>query len=166
MILGKTEGRRRRGRQRMTQLDGITDEMNMNLGKLWETVRDPRNGRWRRGGRAPPRGAGLKATRGRGKRESAAGAHRGMLSPDQLFMTPWTIQHARLPCPSLSPGVCSNSCPLSPCYPAMSSSVTPFSCLHSFPVSRSFPVSLLFTSGGQSIGASASVSVLLMNIQS
>ena len=75
------------------------------------------------------------------------------------------LQHARLPCPSLSPGVCSNSCPLSQwCHPTISSSVAPFSsCLQSFPASGSFPVSQLFTSGGQSIGASASV--LPMNIQ-
>ena len=73
-------------------------------------------------------------------------------------------QHARLPCPSLSPGVCSNLCLLSRwCHPTISSSVTPFSsCLQSFPVSRSFPMSWLFASGGQSIGASASV--LSMNI--
>ena len=81
---------------------------------------------------------------------------------------PHGLQHAGLPCPSLSPGVCSNSCPLSWwCYPTISSSVTPFSsCPWSFPASGSFPVSRLFTSGGQSIGALASASVLPMNIQS
>ena len=80
---------------------------------------------------------------------------------------PYGLQHARLPCPSLSPGVCSNSCPLSWWYhPTISSSVVPFSsCLQSFPASGSFPVSQLFTSGGQSIGASASALVLPMNIQ-
>ena len=68
------------------------------------------------------------------------------------------LQHARLPCPSLSPGVCSDSCPLSRwCHPTISSSVTAFSCPQSFPASGSFPMSWLFTSGGQSIGASASV---------
>ena len=77
------------------------------------------------------------------------------------------IQHARLPCPSPTPRACSNSCPLSRwCHPSISSSVVPFSpCLQSFPASGSFPVSQLFTSGGQSIGVSASVSVLPMNIQ-
>ena len=77
------------------------------------------------------------------------------------------IQHARLSCPSPSPRVCSNSCPLSPwCHPTISSSVVPFSsCLQSFPASVSFPVSRLFTSGGQSIGASAPASVLPTNIQ-
>ena len=78
---------------------------------------------------------------------------------------PHGLQNASLPCPSLSPGVCSNSCPLSQwCHPTISYSVIPFSsCLQSFPALRSFPMSELFTSGGQSIGASASV--LPMNIQ-
>ena len=77
------------------------------------------------------------------------------------------LQHASLPCPSLSPGVCSGSCPLSWWwYPTISSSATPFSfCLQSFPGSGSFPLSQPFTSGGQSIGASASASVLPRNIQ-
>ena len=69
------------------------------------------------------------------------------------------LQHARLPCPSLFSGVCSNSCPLSWwCHPTTSSSVTPFfSCSQSFPTSGSFPVNWLVISGGQSIVASASV---------
>ena len=73
---------------------------------------------------------------------------------------------ARVPCPSLSSGVYSNSCPLSWwCHPTISSSTAPFfSCLQSFPTSGFFPMSQLFTSGGQSIGASASV--LPLNIQS
>ena len=77
------------------------------------------------------------------------------------------LQHARLPYPSLSPGVCSNSCPLNWwCHPTISSSVIPFSsCPPSFPASGSFPKGWLFTLGGQSIGASASASVLPMNIQ-
>ena len=77
-------------------------------------------------------------------------------------------QHARLPCPSPTPGTCSHSCPLSWwCHPSShSSSVIPVSsCLQSFPASESFPMSQFFTSCGQSIGASASVSVLPMNIQ-
>ena len=91
-------------------------------------------------------------------------------------LTPYGLQHPRLPCPSLFPGACSNSCPLSWwCHPTISSSVVPFSsCLQSFPASGikdqrsqhpSFPVSWLFISGGQSIGVSASASVLPMNIQ-
>ena len=77
------------------------------------------------------------------------------------------LQHARLPCPSTNPGAYSNSCPLSQwCHPTLPSSVVPFSsCLQSFPASRSFPMSQLFASGGQSIGASSSTLVLSMNIQ-
>ena len=81
--------------------------------------------------------------------------------------TVWSngLQHARLPFPSVSPGACSNSCPLSWwCYPTISSSVSPFSsCPQSFPASGSFLMSQLFASSGQSIGASASV--LPRNIQ-
>ena len=81
-------------------------------------------------------------------------------------LPPHGLQHARLPCPSLSPWVCSNPCPLSRwCHPTISSSVVPFSCLRFFPASRSFPVSQFLASGGQSIGVSASISVLPMNIQ-
>ena len=86
----------------------------------------------------------------------------------RLCLTLWChgLQYARLPCPS-SPGVCSNSCPLSGrCHPIISSSVIPFSsCLQSFPASEPFPMSHLFVSGGQYIGAPASISVLPMNIQ-
>ena len=80
---------------------------------------------------------------------------------------PMRRQHTRPPCPSPTPGVYSNSCPLSWwCYPAILSSEVPFSsCLRSFPEWGSFPVSQFFASGGQSIGVSASVSVLPMNIQ-
>ena len=76
------------------------------------------------------------------------------------------LQHARPPCPSPTPGAYSNSCPSSRwCHPTISSSVVPFSCLQSFPALGSFQMSQFFTSGGQSIGVSASASVLLMNIQ-
>ena len=77
------------------------------------------------------------------------------------------LQHTRPPCPSPVPGAYSNSCPSSRwCHPTISSSVVPFSsCLLSFPASRSFPMSQLFTSGGQSIGVSASTSVFPMNIR-
>ena len=82
-------------------------------------------------------------------------------------LRPHRLQHARPPCPSPTPGVYSNSSPLSWwCHPAISSSVVPFySCLQSFPASGSFPMSQLFTSSGQSIGVSASTSVLPMNNQ-
>ena len=75
-------------------------------------------------------------------------------------------QHARLPCPSLSPRACSSSCPLSQwCHPTISSSALFSSCLQSLPASGSFPVNWLIESGGQSIRNSASASVLPMNIQ-
>ena len=82
--------------------------------------------------------------------------------------TPWIT---RPPCPSPTPGGYPNPCPLSRwclsrwCHPACSSSVIPFSCPQSFPALGSFPMSQLFTSGGQSIGVSASTSVLPMNTQ-
>ena len=79
---------------------------------------------------------------------------------------PHESQHARPPCSSPTAGVYSNSCPLSRwCHPTISSSVSPFSHLQSFPASGSFPVSQFFASGGQSFGVSASASVLPMNIQ-
>ena len=83
-----------------------------------------------------------------------------------VSLQPHGLKHARLPCPSLSPKVFSNSCPLNWwCHPSISSSVTRFSCPQSFPPSESFPISQLFTLGGQSIRVSASASVLPMNIQ-
>ena len=88
-------------------------------------------------------------------------------SHDWLFVTPWTAACQAFPCPSPTPRGGSNSCPSSRwCHPAISSSVVPFSsCLQSFPASGSFPISQFFTSGDQSIGVSASTSVLPMNIQ-
>ena len=82
-------------------------------------------------------------------------------------LRPYELLHNRLPCPLLSSRVCSNSCPFSRwCHPTTSSSVISFSSsLQYFPSSGSFPVSPLFASGGWSIGASASASVLPMNIQ-
>ena len=80
---------------------------------------------------------------------------------------PHGLKQARPPCPSPSPGACSNSCPSSRwCHPTISSSVIPFSaCLQSFPASGSFLMSQFFASGGQSIGASPSASVLPVSIQ-
>ena len=96
-------------------------------------------------------------------------------------LQPYRLQHAWLPCPSLSPGVCSDSCPWSPgvcsdscpwldgwCHPTISSSLfcRPFfSCPQCFPASESFPMSQLFALGGQHIGGSDSAPVLPMNIQ-
>ena len=80
---------------------------------------------------------------------------------------PHEQQHNRLPCPSLSLRVCSDSCPLNRwCHPTIPSSIAPLSsCPQSFPASGSFPMSWLFASGGLSIGASASASVLPVNNQ-
>ena len=76
------------------------------------------------------------------------------------------LQHIRAPCPSPTPRACLNSRPSSQwCHPTISSSVVPFSCLQSFPASWSFPMCQFFTSGSQSIVASASASVLPVNIQ-
>ena len=82
-------------------------------------------------------------------------------------LRPHELQHSRLPCPSPTPGVYSNSCASSRwCHPTISSSVIPFSSrLQSFPASGSFLMSQFFTSGGQSIGVSASASVLPMTTQ-
>ena len=81
-------------------------------------------------------------------------------------LRPHGLQHAKPPCPSPTPRVYPNSCLLSRwCHPTISSSVVPFSCLQSFPASGSFQMSQLFISGGQSIGVSASTSVLPMNTQ-
>ena len=81
------------------------------------------------------------------------------------FLWPRGLWHTRLLCLPVSPGVCSNSCPLSwGCYQIISSSVFPFFCLQSFPASGSFPMSQLFASAGQSIETSASF-VLPMNIK-
>ena len=82
-------------------------------------------------------------------------------------LQPHGLQHTRLPCPSPTPRACSNSCPsIQWCHPTISSSVVPLSShLQSFPASGYFPMSQFFTSGGQSIGVSASASVLPKNIQ-
>ena len=86
--------------------------------------------------------------------------HHSVVS-DSLW--PHGLQHTRPPCPSPTLKVHSNSCQW--CHPTISSSVIPFSCLQSFPASGSFPVSQYFASSSQSIGVSASASVLPMNIQ-
>ena len=82
-------------------------------------------------------------------------------------LQPQGLQHTGLPCPSPSPGACSDSCPLSQWgHPTILSSVVPFSsCLQSFPASGSFPMSYLFTSSSQRTGASATASVLPKDIQ-
>ena len=99
---------------------------------------------------------------GGGQREAQEGGSMCILFTCSVVsnsLQPCRLQHVRLPCPSLSPRVCSNSCLLNQWWhPTISSSVIPFSsCLQSFPASGSFPMSRLFESGGQNIGASASV---------
>ena len=87
------------------------------------------------------------------------------LSPWGHSLRQHGLPHARLPCPSPTPGACSNSCPLSQwCHPTISSSFFPFSCLF-IPTSGSFPMRQLFASDGLTIGVSASASVLPVNIQ-
>ena len=90
-----------------------------------------------------------------------------LLFSHRVSLPPHGLQHIRLPHPSPSPGAWSNSCPLRRwCHPTISPSVIPISsCLQSFPASGSFLMNQFFASGGQSIGASASSSVLPMNIQ-
>ena len=92
-------------------------------------------------------------------------SHQQCTGSDSL--RPHESQHTRLPCPPPTPRVHPNSCPLSQwCHPIISSSIVPFSsCPQSFPASGSFQMSQLFASDGQSIGASASTSVLPMNTQ-
>ena len=88
-----------------------------------------------------------------------------LLSRVRLFAT-HELQHSRPPCPSPTPGFYPNSCPLSRwCHPTISSSVIPFSCSQSFPASGFFQMSHFFTTGGRSIGASASTSVLPVNTE-
>ena len=91
----------------------------------------------------------------------------GSVANSYPTLWPHRLQHARFPCPSPTPRAYSNSCPLSQwCHPAISSSVTLFSSHpHFFPAPGSFPMSWLFTSGGQSIGASASASLLPVDLQ-
>ena len=94
----------------------------------------------------------------------------GLVQPSRSVMSdsvqPHELQHARPPCPSPTPGACSNSCPSSQwCHPSISSSVVPFSRLQSFPASGSFQMSQFLVSGSQSFGVPASASVLPMNIQ-
>ena len=140
-MLGKIEGRRRRGKQKTRWLDGITDSIEMILSKLWKMVKD--------------------------RKAWIAAVQFGSFTQSCPTLRPHGLQHATAVCPSPTPETCSNSCPSSWwCHLNISSSVIPFSShLQYFPASGSFPMSQFFTSGGQSIRDSASASVLPMNIQ-
>ena len=87
LMLGKIEGRRRRGKQKTRWLDGITDSIEMILSKLWKMVKD--------------------------RKAWIAAVQFGSFTQSCPTLRPHGLQHARLPCPSLSPGICSNSCSLS-----------------------------------------------------
>ena len=142
LMLGKIEGRRRRGWQRMRWLDGITDSMHMSLSKLWELVMD------REAWRALIIGIAdswtweieLNWT----ELQSVSQFSRWVMSDS---LRPHESQHARPPCPSPSLRVHSQSYPLSPWfYLTISSSASPFSCcMQSFPASGSFPMSCLLS---------------------
>ena len=160
LMLGKIDGRRRRGQQRMRLLDSITDSMDVS----WEN-----SGRERR---TEEPGVLQSMELQRVGHDWAAtiltGSDSVQFSHSVVSdsLQPPGLQHTRLLCPSPTPRACSNSCSSSRwCHPAISSSVIPFSCLQSFLASGSFSTSQLFASGGQSIGVSASTSVLPMNTQ-
>jgi len=132
--------------------------MDMNLNKLWEMVDR---------GACHPAIHRVKKTWTQLSNWTTTKFSQFSLSVVSDSLGPHGLQHTRLPYPSPTPRACSNSCPLSWwCHRTISSSVIPFSsCLQSCPTSGSFPVSQFFASGGQNIGASASASVLPMNIQ-
>ena len=167
-MLGKIEGRRRRWLQRMN-----TNSTDMSFSKLWGLVMD------REAWHAVCSPWGCKETRlnwtGPGWNVTCSSSLWENFPLCLLFFSCWLVtyslwhhglQHARLPCTSLSPRVCANSCPLNQwCHPTVSSSVVPFSsCPQCFPASGSFQMSQFFTDG-QIIGFSASTSVLPMNTQ-
>ena len=166
LMLGKTEDKRRRGRQRMRWLDSITDAMDMNLSKFQKILKDRGtwcaavHGTWlskwttTKCSKCWPRLWGLSNEQSpcpHGAYILVQFNHPVMSSSLQTH----GLQHSRLPCPSPTLGAYSNSCPLSWwCHPTISSSVVPFSShLQSFQASGSFLVSQFFASGGQSIGA-------------
>ena len=171
LMLGKTEGRRRRRWQRMRWLDGITDSMNMSLSKLQELVMDREAWcawrAWIPVHRVTKSQTWLKQLRTKLSLYLKQKDQFSSVAQSCPTLQIHGLQHARPPCPSPTPGVYSNSCSSSKWYhPTISSSVIAFSSyFQSFPASGSFPMSQFFASSDQSIRVSASASVLPMNIQ-
>ena len=169
LMLGGIGGRRRRGWQRVSWLDGVTDSVDMNLSKLWEIVKN--RGAWH--------AAVHQVSKSQKQLSDWTTSTNKMVLIFKVYsvsqfshsvmsnsLQPHGLQHAGSPCPSLTPGLYSNSCLLSQwCHPTISSSIFLFSShLQPFPASVSFHMSQFFTSGGQSFGVSASASILSMNI--